>query len=332
MLISILLPVKNTAIFLKECLNSIIQQTEAQWELIAVNDHSTDNSEAILRQFAKKEQRIKVFNNNEKGIIPALRLAYSKSQGTLITRMDSDDLMMPSKLEVLKKQLVKKGKRHIALGLVQYFSADELGEGYKKYQNWLNRLTTSGINFREIYKECVIPSPCWMVYREDLEQCQAFQPNRYPEDYDLCFRFYENNLKIIPSKRVLHLWRDYPTRTSRTHPYYADNRFLDLKLYYFLKLDFDPNRPLVVWGAGKKGKWIVQQLRQQNTPLHWICNNQKKIGKAIYGQSLFAIPTIQQIPHPQIIIAVAGAKKQKEIRSFIQHKSPLSEKNCFFFC
>jgi len=56
-------------------------------------------------------------------------------------------------------------------------------------------LTAKGNNFQEIYKECVIPSPCWMIYRTDMDKCQAFLPNRYPEDYDLCFRFYENGMR-----------------------------------------------------------------------------------------------------------------------------------------
>ncbi len=332
MLISILFPVKNTAIFLSDCLDSIIQQTEGQWELIAINDHSTDNSGKILQEFAQVDPRIKVFNNIEKGIIPALRLAYSKSRGQLITRMDSDDLMLSNKLEVLKNQLIANGPGHLSLGLVQYFSTGQLGEGYKKYQNWLNQLSFSGTNFQEVYKECVIPSPCWMVYREDLERCGAFRSNRYPEDYDLCFRFYEKNLKTIPVDQVLHLWRDYPTRTSRTHIHYADNRFLELKLHYFLKLDFDKDRPLIVWGAGKKGKWIVRQLTQQPIPLHWVCNNEKKIGKVIYGQALLAPSIIQQFPRPQFIIAVAEAKGQKEIVHFMKDKGLIAGADYRFFC
>ena len=53
-LISILMPVKNTAIFLPDCLNSILQQTEKHWELIAVNDHSTDDSWQSWKHLLKK--------------------------------------------------------------------------------------------------------------------------------------------------------------------------------------------------------------------------------------------------------------------------------------
>lgn len=331
-MISILMPVKNTAKFLPDCLNSMIQQTEKHWELIAVNDHSTDNSLAILEDFAKEDKRIQVFNNHDTGIIAALRLAYSKSKGHLVTRMDSDDLMMPEKLKVLKTQLLEKGEGHLAIGQVEYFHSVALGDGYRKYQDWLNQLSLAGKNYQEIYKECVIPSPCWMVYRTDLEQCGAFSPNRYPEDYDLCFRFYEQSLKIIPTNQVLHQWRDYPTRTSRTDKNYADNRFLAIKLHYFLKLEVDKNRPLIVWGAGKKGKWIAKELVTLNQPFHWVCNNEKKIGKEIYGQLLLPTNLVKKFKGVQFIIAVAGEIPQKEIRSYFKEEKIIAGKDYFFFC
>ena len=183
------MPVKNTAQFLNECMDSILNQTYKKWELLAIDDGSMDNSLAILTKYSKQDNRIKVFKNNGKGIIEALRLAYSKSSGEFISRMDSDDIMTEDKLTVLSGNLLNAGQGNIATGLVQYFSEKALGDGFKNYENWLNNLTARGSNFTAIYKECVIPSPCWMAYREDLEKCDAFNPNNYPEDYDLVFRF-----------------------------------------------------------------------------------------------------------------------------------------------
>ena len=332
-LLSILMPVKNTAQYLPACLDSILAQSIPNWELIAINDHSTDSSKNILLNYAQHDQRIKVFDNTEKGIIAALRLAYQKSEGTLLTRMDSDDLMSSNKLEALQQALLAKGERHIAIGQVQYFADKGVGGGYQRYENWLNGLTSTGTNYQERYKECAIPSPCWMVYREDLEHCDAFHPNRYPEDYDLFFRFYQQGLTIIPSTKVLHYWRDYPERTSRNDPNYADNRFLSMKMAYFLELDYLKDRPLAVWGAGKKGKWIAQFLTKKNISFHWICNNPNKIGHDIYGNILQGEDFLEQLNDPHYIIAIANVEAQAEIYKRLAGAEQLElGKDFFFFC
>ncbi len=328
--VSILMPAKNAGKFLPDCLNSILQQTESNWELIVINDHSTDHTFDVLQAFANKDQRIQVFNNQGKGIIAALRLAFAKSEGQLITRMDADDLMLAEKLIALKKILIANGEGYLATGAVEYFSEDQLGDGYQKYAAWLNRLNTNNQHFQEIYKECVVPSPCWMLWRSDLEACRAFETDIYPEDYDLCFRFYEKGLKTIGHKEVIHRWRDYATRTSRTDEHYADNRFLDLKLHYFLKLDYRASADLVLWGAGKKGKALAQQLIEKQVPFYWVCNNKNKIGKNIYGQTMQGTNLLNNLATPQIIIAVAGDKTQASI--IAQLEKLQKGKDWFLFC
>lgn len=331
-LVSIIMPVKNTSRYLEECLNSILYQTCINWELLAVDDNSTDDSFNVLEKYAATDNRIKVLKNNGNGIIPALQLGYSKSSGQFITRMDSDDIMVAEKLSEMTMQLVENGIGNIALGLVSYFSKDGIGEGFSKYEQWLNGLISKGESFNEIYKECAIPSPCWMMYREDFEKCGGFSHNVYPEDYDLAFRFYENKLKCLPASKVLHQWRDYPTRTSRTHEHYADSSFIEIKLHHFLKLDYEVNKPLVVWGAGKKGKLTAELLLRKNIPFHWICDNPKKIGKDIYNQKLLSFTELENIENSQSIITVASPEAQKEIVSYFNERNYLPMADYFFFC
>ncbi len=331
-LISIVMPVKNTSKYLAICINSILSQTYQNWELIAVNDGSSDNSFEILSSYANQDKRIKTLQNTGEGIIDALRLAYKNSYGYFITRMDSDDVMPPDKLEVMINSLLLKKEGNIALGLVNYFSETGISEGYRKYEEWINQLTCKGENYKELYKECVIASPCWMVYRTDFEKCGAFNTNIYPEDYDLVFRFYEHNLKCIPSNKILHLWRDYPTRTSRTHEHYADSSFIEIKVYYFLKLNYIHTRPLVVWGAGKKGKLTAKLFIRNKIPFFWICDNPKKIGKVIYNQKLLAVTALDFIKNSQSIITVANPNAQKEIKNYLEQRNCQSMEDYFFFC
>lgn len=326
------MPVKNAAPFLAETLTSILNQTEKNWELIVVNDNSTDNSKEILTAYANNDNRVNAFDNNGIGIIDALILAYSKSTGNFITRMDADDIMHPQKIETQKKQLLQFGKKHIALGLVNYFSDAPLGDGYKKYESWLNNLTKQGSNFSDIYKECVIASPCWMVYREDFDACGGFNSTIYPEDYDLTFRFYKNNLICIPSNNILHYWRDYPERTSRNDANYADSSFIAIKIHHFLAIDFDATKKIILWGAGKKGKCIAQYLINQGINFNWICDNPKKIGKHIYNQLMLDYKAVATFKNHQSIITVANPQFQQEIIHFLKEKGLEKNNDYFFFC
>ena len=258
--ISIIIPFKNTEQFFMECLKSVQKQEYDNFEAILINDHSTDSSLEIAESMAIKDPRFIVLSNMGDGIIPALQTGYSKTKGTYITRMDSDDIMSTHKLSDMHAQLKKNGEGYLAVGLVKYFSSKPLGDGFQKYETWLNKLSLTGSNFDEIYKECVIPSPCWMAHRSDFDRIGGFNSTLYPEDYDLAFRFYKHGLKVIPSSETLHHWRDYASRTSRTHPHYSDNGFLDIKTKYFIELDYIPAKQLILWGAGKKGKKIAKSM------------------------------------------------------------------------
>ena len=209
MKVSILMPVFNAAPFLAECLNSILIQSFKDWELIAINDHSTDQSLSILQTYAAKDHRIKVYSNEGKGIIPALRLAYAKSQYPLITRMDADDRMPTQKLAQLRAAILGKEDQVLSSGLVEYFSETELGDGYRRYAYWLNQLALEGRQYEHIYRECVIPSPAWMIHRGLLDRCGAFASDTYPEDYDLVFRFLSQKVlsyldKANPAGHSIH--------------------------------------------------------------------------------------------------------------------------------
>tara|TARA_R110002033_G_scaffold3561_2_gene19689 strand:+ start:22708 stop:23715 length:1008 start_codon:yes stop_codon:yes gene_type:complete len=331
-LVSILVPFKNTEAFIAECINSILDQTYYNWEAIFIDDNSDDNSYTIVENYSKTDTRIKVYKNKQSGIIEALKTAYKHSSGSYITRMDSDDLMTPIRLETMVNSLEKHGKKHLAVGQVKYFRADGLSDGFARYESWLNSLTIQGRNYSEIYKECVIPSPCWMLHRSDFEACNGFNSEIYPEDYELAFRFYKANFTCIPCDKVLLHWRDYSTRTSRTHEHYAENSFLDLKAKYFIELNYDASRPLAIWGAGHKGKTLAKILIKKNIPFYWICDNPKKIGKHIYDQELFNFNYLAELKNPQSIVTVANTKAQKEITRYFETQNMQTMIDYFFFC
>lgn len=328
-MISIVMPIRNAERYLVDCLNSILNQNFKDWELLAVNDNSTDQTEHILKKYSKEDTRISYYNNTGNGIIDALQLAYSKSNGNYITRMDADDLMPSEKLEMMHSY-ISKNPNAVVTGKVLYIAEKELFDGYARYEKWLNTLVENNNHYQEIYKECVIASPCWMVSRIQFEKCGAFRSKIYPEDYDLCFRFYENEVPIVSIQEVMHIWRDHSTRASRNDENYADNSFLNIKLHYFLKLDYNKYKTLVLWGAGKKSKKIAQQLVEQHIDFEWICNNTKKIGKDIYGKIIKDEKHFFETNNDyQCLLNIGNLEEQKEIKlNLNQHKNI----KAFWFC
>ncbi|WP_299052950.1 glycosyltransferase family 2 protein [uncultured Polaribacter sp.] len=99
-LVSIITPCFNSENFIAETIESVVNQTFKNWELIIVDDLSTDNSLQIINSYAKKDLRIKVHQlKNNSGTAIARNKAIELSKGNFIAFLDSDDLWIPSKLE-----------------------------------------------------------------------------------------------------------------------------------------------------------------------------------------------------------------------------------------
>jgi len=98
-LVSVLLPVYNGEKHLRETLYSVINQTYQNLEIVAINDGSTDSSKKILGEFAKIDSRIKIINKKNGGIVSALNRGINEARGDFLSRIDSDDVNFPKKIE-----------------------------------------------------------------------------------------------------------------------------------------------------------------------------------------------------------------------------------------
>ena len=106
-LISVVVPIYNTSKYLPRCLNSIINQTYKNLEIICINDGSTDNSLSILQNYAQKDSRIKITTQKNAGLSAARNTGITKSTGKYITFVDSDDEISHNMLEKLLVSLQK---------------------------------------------------------------------------------------------------------------------------------------------------------------------------------------------------------------------------------
>lgn len=101
MKISIIMPIFNASKYLKKALDSVIQQTLQSWELIAIDDGSTDSSGAILDEYAKKDSRIRVMHQPNRGVAATRQLGVSLAHGDYCIQVDADDWTEPDYLQQL---------------------------------------------------------------------------------------------------------------------------------------------------------------------------------------------------------------------------------------
>ena len=106
--ISILIPTYNNENYISSCLESVINQTYKNIEILIINDCSTDNTQKILKEFAKKDKRIKIITNNKNyGYGKSLNIGIKSSKGDYIQIVESDDFIEPEMSEILLNQALK---------------------------------------------------------------------------------------------------------------------------------------------------------------------------------------------------------------------------------
>ncbi len=115
-LVSIIIPCFNTEKFIAETIQSVINQTYSTWELIIVNDGSTDNSFSIIEEFVKQDSRITSINKKNSGVSDSRNTGISKSKGEYLILLDSDDLICQNFIELGLLEF----KNDVTIGLVHF--------------------------------------------------------------------------------------------------------------------------------------------------------------------------------------------------------------------
>jgi glycosyltransferase involved in cell wall biosynthesis len=124
-LVSIITPAYNVADFISETIASVFNQSYTNWELIIIDDHSTDNTVAIAKEYAQKDKRVKVIQTLHNGGAPAARnLGVESAEGDLIAFLDSDDTWAENKLAI---QVALMEDTNIIFSYASYHVMDENG-------------------------------------------------------------------------------------------------------------------------------------------------------------------------------------------------------------
>ncbi len=209
-LISVLMPVFNAAKYVEEAVNSVLTQTYTNFELIIIDDGSTDKSWSILQKLAKKDKRIRIYQNRiNSGIGYTRKELANMAKGKFAAIMDSDDIMFPDRLAVQAKFLQENPNVVVVGG--QCVTIDEQGEesGAKQFP----------LAHREIYDmmftRMSIQQPASMINLALVPKDFPWYDNSVSpvEDLDNLFRLFQSGEFANLAENVLY-YRVYPTSSS----------------------------------------------------------------------------------------------------------------------
>ena len=186
-LVSIVVPVYNAGRFLDDTIKTVLNQTYANWELILVNDKSTDNSREIALKYQEKDHRIKLLDNkNNSGAAISRNKGIDEAKGKFIAFLDADDLWNKDKL---KKQVKFMNEKDCEFSFTGYEFADENGKpnGKKVY-------VPATINYKQALKNTTIWTSTVMANLTKINKKDLLMQNIKYED-SACWWHILNNIK-----------------------------------------------------------------------------------------------------------------------------------------
>jgi glycosyltransferase involved in cell wall biosynthesis len=189
--VSVLLPAYNAARFLSDAMDSILAQTHADFELIAINDGSTDETLDILGAFERKDSRVKVISHPNMGMGRSLNEALEVARHDWVVRMDADDIMVPNRIERQLAFLAEHPDLVVAGALVCYIDAD--GKVMRRYTSPF----TDPAQVRAARDEgrlIFFHHPSVIMRRDVIRAAGGYRPQFWPaDDVDLWNRVAEQD-------------------------------------------------------------------------------------------------------------------------------------------
>lgn len=283
--ISVVMPFRDAAATLPACLASLARQRLADYELLAVDDGSSDESPAIVAAAARADARIRLLSPGRVGLVAALNLGLAEARAPLVARMDADDLMHPARLAMQRDELAARPELALVASRVALFPKALVRAGYAEYVRWQNRVLTPAQVSAGIYVESPFAHPSVMLRRAAVLALGGYAEGPFPEDYELWLRMHAAGLPMAKLPRVLLAWRESPGRASRVDPRYARAAFDGLRAAFLAR---DPRlgqgRDLVYWGAGRPTRLRARGLIERGfPPSAWIDIDERKLGQVVWG-------------------------------------------------
>jgi glycosyltransferase involved in cell wall biosynthesis len=313
--VTILKPVRNAAATLETCLDSIQAQSFRDFELLVVDDASSDDSRELVLARVQSDARIRLLGASQRGLVACLNAGLGKARAPLIARMDGDDLMDSRRLALQREYLQRHPQVDVVASRVRAFPVHRVQAGMREYLRWQNACIGSDALRDEVYVECPIAHPSAMFRRETVIAAGGYRDGDFPEDYELWLRLTEHGRRFAKIEDCLLHWRQHDNSLSRRDPRYSRDAFDRLRAHYLAR---DPRlscgRPLVFWGAGRRTRRRTAHLTGLGfSPCAWIDVDPKKIGNRIRDIPVVAPEWLcDRRPRPFVLTWVArhGAREK----------------------
>ncbi len=319
-LVSVLLPCFNAEKTIAETLDSLTQQTMTDFEVVAVDDGSTDSTLEKLEIWAARDSRIQVLTPSHGGVIAAANTGLAACTAPYIARMDADDRAHPERLAKQADFLIAHPEIAVVSSLVKAFPEAEVRAGYRIYIQWLNSLITDEDIRREMFIESPLANPSILLRRTWFEKMGGYHEYGWPEDYDLWLRMYLAGAKFAKLPEVLLEWRDHPQRITRSDSRYSVENFLRAKAHYLACGPLQGRDAVIVWGAGMMGRRLSKQLQINQVPLvAFVDIDPKKIGRTRRGKPIIVPDDLldwwERYENPALLAAVGARGARGLIRT-----------------
>ena len=222
-LISIIVPIYNTEKYLHQCLDSILNQTYTNFEVLLINDGSTDSSGMICQEYVGRDSRFRYFEKDNGGVASARNLGLERSGGAYITFIDSDDWVEPNYLDVLYTAL-KENDTDVAISTYKRFAQDGvfyLRSYSREDDEFLNIGTRSRDSFLEILPRLgeldhsFYSISSKLIKREIIGNLLFDEQISYAEDLNFFFHLYLGVESVVYVRDYTYIYRTHDASTSQ---------------------------------------------------------------------------------------------------------------------
>ncbi len=312
---SVILPVHNGETFLAAAAESLLGQTDPDFELVAVDDGSTDATPDILQHLAARDRRVRVHRQAHSGVAAAANHGIGLARGAYVARMDADDLAHPDRIALQAGYLDRHFEVDLVATRVRYLGDARRNRGLAVFVDWNNSLTTPEEIADYRFVESPLIQPTVMFRRELPERFGAYRDGPFPEDYELWLRWLQHGVRMAKLPQKLLDWRDSPGRLTRTDPRYSVEAFYRAKspyLYRWLAAR-NPHHPgVVIWGSGRTSRQRQRFLTELGVQIRaYVDIDPRKIGYTIDGAPVIW-PEDLPAPHECFVLGWVGSRGARE--------------------